>query len=495
MRYRKTKQEFLDMVAQLKQPDYVDIIKELFIKTFTNIPAIGDLEMYKKIYKRNINISNSRESKEINTDEILQVIKTVYDYWYDYLASLDKDEIKDTETKQDLIKFLNNKDLEKSKMEPRDCAYFLFAKKQKDYPHLAMPILAQHNFEKKKFVFTDENGRVPLRDFHFIHVFPFGKPTINIGTETKPEFEEKIECRLYLNLNPDHISELAKLLIAKAAEKKVKIYYKYFSPANMRNDNFVIYTNYDLAQKTVDLIREIKDERPELFEGTEKTSGLLPLIDGYIGFAEEPVYMHTSYNSELGHAIEDFIENLIKKYAKDISTLKVITSTKEKLNMRDYLKYKLDEIYSRAISNDLLRMEKGDFSFSNGFHNETIKAKYKEFAEKVCDSNSKNRPKVYDDIISERADVNFKYLEQGVMLGGCFTTIYPLKEEETGLSRLNISYNFAEKFFRIFKMEDWVERDITMAALKPFFEKYHLSGHTPYLNIESVENETEENKY
>lgn len=96
-----------------------------------------------------------------------------------------------------------------------------------------------------------------------------------------------IECRLYLNLKGENISEFVNEFYIKCREKGEPFYFR-FNVKDNRNDNFIVFTNYQNAQSYVNIIEQIKQERPKLFEGTEKTSQNFGKINGYIGFGDEP---------------------------------------------------------------------------------------------------------------------------------------------------------------------------------------------------------------
>ena len=96
-----------------------------------------------------------------------------------------------------------------------------------------------------------------------------------------------IECRLYLNLKGENVSKFVNEFYLKCKEKGKPFYFR-FNVKDNRNDNFVVFTNYRNAQSYVNIIEQIKQEHPNLLEGTEKTSQNFGKINGYIGFGDEP---------------------------------------------------------------------------------------------------------------------------------------------------------------------------------------------------------------
>lgn len=94
------------------------------------------------------------------------------------------------------------------------------------------------------------------------------------------------ECRLYLRILPSKIFQVVELLTHKFVSAKIPVHFK-FKPST-RLDSIVIYTSYENAQKIVDIIESIKNERLDLFKNAEKIHPLWGRINGYIGFMEEP---------------------------------------------------------------------------------------------------------------------------------------------------------------------------------------------------------------
>lgn len=95
------------------------------------------------------------------------------------------------------------------------------------------------------------------------------------------------DCRLYLNLKIENVAEVAKLAMRYGQRNGLPLYFK-FARNDDRNDTFLFYCSYEEAPQVIKLIETIKSEKPNLFDGAESVPPHLGVINGYIGFGEEP---------------------------------------------------------------------------------------------------------------------------------------------------------------------------------------------------------------
>ncbi|MBO7657538.1 hypothetical protein J6S55_02775 [Candidatus Saccharibacteria bacterium] len=102
----------------------------------------------------------------------------------------------------------------------------------------------------------------------------------------------KITARLYMCPRTDNMIELIDEFKDKCDNKGIRYEFKYNSDPR-RNDRFIVYTNYDKINDHIDVLKEIKKERPELFEDMDDTrkNPFWGKIDGApegVYFGEEP---------------------------------------------------------------------------------------------------------------------------------------------------------------------------------------------------------------
>lgn len=105
----------------------------------------------------------------------------------------------------------------------------------------------------------------------------------------------EITARLYMCPRTDNMIELIDEFRHKCGEKDIRYRFKYSSDP-YRNDRIVIYTNYDRINDHLDVLKEIKQEHPELFRDMDNTrkNPFWGKIDGApegVYFGEEPPKM------------------------------------------------------------------------------------------------------------------------------------------------------------------------------------------------------------
>lgn len=122
---------------------------------------------------------------------------------------------------------------------------------------------------------------------------------------------EKEEARLYLNLMSKNIPSFMKEFYIECRKRELPFQCK-FSLCDHRNDTFLLYTSYDRLCIYKDIIEGIKQNSPQLFEGTENINQNLGVIDGYIGYGEEPEVRDSkgglySFNSLREEVVNDIV--------------------------------------------------------------------------------------------------------------------------------------------------------------------------------------------
>ncbi len=154
----------------------------------------------------------------------------------------------------------------------------------------------------------------------FLHVF---------GFQTQGLQKQKNDCRLYLNLLGKNIPNFATQAYQKCRKRGLPFYFK-FCLTDHRNDNFLFYTPYEHLADYVAVIEEIKKEHPELLQGTTKLSQNLGVINGYIGYGDNPQVLDVdgtahSYNSLREHCVNDIRSAMRKKFNQKFPPIKATT--------------------------------------------------------------------------------------------------------------------------------------------------------------------------
>jgi len=278
----------------------------------------------------------------------------IYRFWYNFInkniehykqiKNIDK-RVLDSFTEVLCNPALNPKEITKHS------AYDFFVKDYKKYDLLksVLPLHAQNGTTMQE---------LKLGSSDFIHIFDTFRCT-------KP-----INCRLYLNLEPKNIVPfIDKLMLATRREKLPELYmpyFKFYTTSNNRNDMFLLYTNYDNAEKYIDIFEKIKSEYPEIVKGTENISRNIASINGWIGFGEEPTFTKNkksgkphnfSYNSLREMAVEDFLYNLdnskdFKSFRGENGSPKIDEALLKKFN-EHILQYDIDESFCLNFNSHL----------------------------------------------------------------------------------------------------------------------------------------------
>lgn len=437
------KEKFLEKVEPAE--DVTDVVKSMYEY------KVKGYDSYTLLTLMNLN-----KSGEVKHDSYNSFMKTTYTQWYDYVCQLDPRRYTGA-TREAILKIKSDPSLNPANMSEEDCRDFIFNRYDRDFKGSGLrPLQAQ-------------GGEDPLWDDDkalskdFIHFHPFQKPS------------QKIECRLYLNVKAENAPKIAELLVKEAYANRKRIYGKFWTRQG-RNDTLLLYTSYENVDEAVKLIESVKNAHPELFEGCEKVNPLLGKVNGYIGFGEEPQYQHSSFNSERADAIDEFYDDLFKKVYRMIGNYsgKVSTSQGEELNIKQYVRYRIQESLTDEIREKMkeLKLDPNNrelyMIYSEAFNqiNGEISPQLDTMVDEIIDSlKNGKKPRV------KRVYINYKGRRE----------------------QIPFSYNIREKLFSVFNVEKIVEENVTEENLKPYFDRHHVSIKNTYLNTES-ENELENKK-
>jgi len=164
---------------------------------------------------------------------------------------------------------------------------------------------------------------------------------------------KKTEARLYLNLKAENIPLFASEALKKCCDKQIGFHFK-FGLYDSRNDPFLFYTSYEKLPEFIKIIEEIKENKPELLEGTEKVSRNFGVINGYIGFGDEPDIFGCGYSFNsirekvFSDILEDIYDKIDKKYGKEKFCLLMYDKMKEELEKNDITELR-KKIYKKWI--------------------------------------------------------------------------------------------------------------------------------------------------
>ncbi len=189
----------------------------------------------------------------------------------------------------------------------------------------------------------------------FLHIY---------GFKLKGQNHDKIDARLYLNLKGKNIPSFCMKVYEECRKQSLPFYFK-FGVCDSRNDQFLFYVSYDKLSTFYEIINKIKAENPKLFEGAKNVSPNMGVIDGYIGFGDEPAVRdssgHTfSYNSLRNRAINDIREELMKQVFTP-KTSNFLLGNK-KINFQETCNFYVDRFINENV--DLSKLDEEDRKFA-----------------------------------------------------------------------------------------------------------------------------------
>ncbi len=468
----EAKKKFLEKVIGLSDVNAVEFAREILPYKLQGYDA------YTLITAMNVNKSD----EYIKRADILSFYKIVYDTWFDYITELDENK-KAGKTREAITKIKTDKRFNKNNMTPLDCEKFFLETFDNEFSE--SDELRPASIQNKKIV--------DVNDADFFHVYPFTRA--------------RTDCRLYVNLKPKNSIKLGNILMEKCREKRYKLYFKFWT-GNDRNDSFLIYTNYGRVQDMVDMLNGIKAEHPEIFDGAEKTSKLLPLIDGYIGFGEEPVYEHSSYSWERGLAYDEFFTDSMRKQWKEMGNYNglITNSLGQQLNLKDYLVYLLERSFKETIRTRQIEILNRQYPYKTA---QQIRD-YIEIQKNIYEKCKDRTPDFLKQQIEEKAEKIIKSLKSGACPKDCYLTFKTQKISLLNCSEYHarehlkkngsVDYSFEldlnprQKLFDVFGVEKKISQEITEEALKPYFEKHHVSIKNLFLNTETQHELDQESK-
>ena len=182
----------------------------------------------------------------------------------------------------------------------------------------------------------DQIRKMPFK--YYLAVQGTEKPVFyHIKSDRQEEYDDKNTIRLYINVKRENIAKLSEELIKAYGDDT--FYFKFLADNQLdkrdRTESIVIYEKSENINRTLQLIEKLKQEKPQIFEDSEKMSNPFAkkILDDVVAYAHEVdgKYVDSngkyrivpaSYNSVLSTALgESYINaayELIKNN-KDIS--------------------------------------------------------------------------------------------------------------------------------------------------------------------------------
>ena len=270
-----------------------------------------------------------------------------------------------------------------------------------------------------------KNRHVPLEKSYFIQRKNDGSIAFIHDVSTNMS-DDNIECRLYLNLEASSIIPFSQFFSEICDKEGVSHYYK-FGTNDFRNDNFVIYTNYNTIHDHRKIIAKIFREHPELFINANKMNPFVATLDKYIGFGEHTKILHESFNSIRATAINNAVQMTKASVVKGAICTKgiLITSENKQLGMDDYLVYFVTKNYASYLAEHNIDVNSKKVQ-------ETIKSSLKSIYSSIIDNQDipLHLPSITGAIVDIQLDLQ-KLLNKLI-------TIYKIKNENEMVRRADL---------------------------------------------------------
>ncbi len=425
-------------------------IKGNFYSNFyeMKVGLYDDDDTYNYIIEQYSHKSITVDKVESFNKDLEELLDVVYTEWHRYIvynyvlgAFNEIDDEKVQETVNVIIEDLRNK----RKLLPQTIRKSGY-KKFFNSINAVLPKSALNMFYNQEF---ERNG--------FLHI-------------NSPFYNNKTNVRLYLNLKYENIVKFAKEFYNKCVDKNQDFYFK-FASEDLRNDTFLVYTSYEKANDFIEIIREIKREKPYLFDGAEKINPLLGRIDGYIGFGEEPLYKHSSFNTErciINDLCDKEIWNSIRKIINQ--NCKIRNRRGEELTFDEYLDYKIRQLLIENI----------DYKIKNGLIKDNFLVQ--NFIERL------NNRQYYQKELSTLVQ-DYKYACDGLIIKNSISFEKLDESTETSMKLAYDVYKLNDKLLSKFEeeKENLFDRITDAEIQAKCFSSRHVCSKFPFLNTETEE--------
>ncbi|MBQ3474692.1 MAG: hypothetical protein IJH20_00760 [Bacilli bacterium] len=166
-----------------------------------------------------------------------------------------------------------------------------------------------------------------------------------------------ISHRFYFGIPNSKLYEFANVLYDKLKSANIPFYFKTDINNNIqRTDNLVLYTSTSLLEQTMNVIEQVKQERPDLLSQCSEPSVLAGKYDSKIGYASEDTNANTSYTNLMCESFILSIENCLRTYTHTNPSpqIKMVYQQKIQEYIRSGKSVELDNIKNRILLDILI---------------------------------------------------------------------------------------------------------------------------------------------
>lgn len=335
MKKQSINQSKIEFLSGVKKPEYS------YAKYFEMLfPYLcKGYRSYELLTKFGIN----KSSVDLQEKDFLDFYKVIYDFWYDSISELSFfDAGKHRKTIRAILK---NPNFSKENMTNKDCEKFFFDTLPNQFRDLGIsPIISQHRIN------PCQNGEIQK---DFLHVVPF----------RSQKFSAPLDVRFYMNIPPINAITISMLLTNACYNQSLPLYFKFWTKANQRNDQFLVYTTYTDAPKIISILDKIREEYPFLFIGASINNGLYGKINDYVYFGETPNTEIKSFNDIRAKAFDNYFsvflsDTLTPLIQKDEP---IVLEDGTKVSPKNFLIELMKKEYLKALEINQDKIKKGQF--------------------------------------------------------------------------------------------------------------------------------------
>lgn len=151
-----------------------------------------------------------------------------------------------------------------------------------------------------------------------------------ISADKLYDYDEDLEmmARLYINFPAEKVIDFTKEVLDRCYMQDLPLFIKFFSN-DYRNDNVIIYADFEHVEQIVKMIEEIKSDYPMMFEKVGDVSPLLGRVNDYIGFGE-----HTRGTTYLKSRV-DALENINNIACNEVVRENIVADEKKIIFRKD----------------------------------------------------------------------------------------------------------------------------------------------------------------
>ena len=248
---------------------------------------------------------NAHNTNQVDKEGFEEFCKMLYEDWY-YEGLKRKDINNDLKLQVEYFKHDKKFDPKNIEQSGGDTPFYdVICNMENDIPkEYSKDFLLLTPFENQGEKLVTKDG---WANEGFLHVY---------GYRNLAQHRDDVDSRLYLNLKGKNISKFAIEAYKECKKQNLPFYFK-FGLSDDRNEPFLFYCSHEKLYFYLEVIKSIKEKNPELFEGTEKVSPNMGIIDGFIGYGEEPLGHDESYNSSRGMAVSEARSQVRDEFKKE----------------------------------------------------------------------------------------------------------------------------------------------------------------------------------